>query len=71
MSEELCKGIEVALLRTAQEALANTAKHARANRVGVTLSYMGDVVTLDIRDDGIGLPTSASTTYPASAEGSG
>jgi len=46
--------IEVALLRTAQEALANIAKHARASRVGVTLSYMGDVVTLDIRDDGIG-----------------
>jgi signal transduction histidine kinase len=46
--------IEVALLRTAQEALANVAKHARASRVGVTLSYMGDVVTLDVRDDGIG-----------------
>jgi signal transduction histidine kinase len=46
--------IEVALLRTAQEALANVAKHARASRVGVTLSYMGDVVTLDIRDDGTG-----------------
>jgi len=43
-----------ALLRTAQEALANAAKHARATRVGVTLSYMGDVVRLDVRDDGIG-----------------
>jgi signal transduction histidine kinase len=46
--------VEVALLRAAQEALANVAKHARASRVGLTLSYMGDVVTLDVRDDGVG-----------------
>jgi signal transduction histidine kinase len=46
--------IEVALLRTAQEALANVAKHARARRVGLTLSYMDDEVALDIRDDGVG-----------------
>jgi signal transduction histidine kinase len=49
--------LEVALLRTAQEALANVAKHARASRVGVTLSYMEDQVMLDIRDDGIGFET--------------
>jgi len=46
--------IEVALLRTTQEALANVAKHARASRVGLTLSYMDDEVALDIRDDGVG-----------------
>jgi signal transduction histidine kinase len=46
--------IEVALLRTAQEALANVARHAGATRAGLTLSYMGDVVTLDVRDDGVG-----------------
>ena len=46
--------LEVALLRTAQEALANVAKHAHANRVGLTLSYMEDQVTLDVRDDGVG-----------------
>ena len=42
----------MALLRTAQEALANVAKHANASRAWLTLSYMGDVVTLDVRDDG-------------------
>ena len=47
--------IEEALLRTAQEALANVEKHASASRAGVTLSYMGDVVALDVRDDGVGL----------------
>jgi signal transduction histidine kinase len=38
----------------AQEALANVAKHAGAARAGVTLSYMEDVVSLDVRDDGAG-----------------
>ncbi|MFG2080046.1 sensor histidine kinase [Micromonospora tulbaghiae] len=46
--------VEVTLLRAAQEALANVAKHARASRVGLTLSYMEDLVTLDVRDDGVG-----------------
>jgi signal transduction histidine kinase len=46
--------IEATLLRTAQEGLANVAKHADAGRVGLTLSYMEDVVTLDVRDDGAG-----------------
>src|SRR5580693_4131841 len=46
--------VEVTLLRVAQEALANVAKHAAASRAWITLSYMGDVVTLDVRDDGAG-----------------
>jgi signal transduction histidine kinase len=46
--------IETALLRTAQEALANVAKHAHASRAGLTLSYMGDMVVLDVRDNGVG-----------------
>jgi signal transduction histidine kinase len=46
--------VEVTLLRAAQEALANVSKHAGAHRVGMTLSYMEDVVSLDVRDDGVG-----------------
>jgi signal transduction histidine kinase len=45
---------ELALLRTAQEALANVAQHARASRVGLTLSYLRDEIALDVRDDGRG-----------------
>jgi signal transduction histidine kinase len=45
---------EIALLRAAQEALANVARHAEASRVGLTLSYMDNEVALDIRDDGKG-----------------
>ncbi|HEY1176010.1 MAG TPA: histidine kinase, partial [Phytomonospora sp.] len=35
---------EAVLLRTAQEALANVARHAGATRAGVTLSYLEDGV---------------------------
>ena len=58
--------IEVALLRTAQEALANVAKHAGATRAALTLSFMGDIVTLDVRDDGIGfvVPERATAERP-------
>jgi signal transduction histidine kinase len=45
---------EDALLRAAQEALANVAKHAGATRVGVTLSYLDRELALDVRDDGRG-----------------
>ncbi|XVU28037.1 sensor histidine kinase [Actinoplanes sp. CA-054009] len=51
--------VEVALLRTAQESLANVAKHARATEVTLTLSYMQDLVTLDVRDDGAGFDPTA------------
>src|SRR5690606_443899 len=43
--------IEVTLLRAVQESLANVARHSAASRVGVTLSYMGDLVAVDVRDD--------------------
>ncbi|SFR82725.1 Signal transduction histidine kinase [Agromyces sp. CF514] len=46
--------VEVTFLRVAQEALANSGKHASPNRVGITLSYMDDLATLDVRDDGTG-----------------
>ena len=51
---------EAALLRTAQEALANVARHAQATRVGVTLSYLDDEVALDVRDDGRGFDPDAT-----------
>lgn len=45
---------EHTLLRATQEALANVRKHAHASQVMVTLSYMEDLVTLDVQDNGIG-----------------
>ncbi|WFE26640.1 sensor histidine kinase [Solwaraspora sp. WMMD791] len=51
----LSPAIDVTLLRVAQEALHNVARHADASRVGLTLSYLTDVVLLDVRDDGRGM----------------
>jgi signal transduction histidine kinase len=56
--------VEVALLRTAQEALSNVAKHADASRAGLTLSYMDGEVTLDVVDDGAGFDPGRAATGP-------
>jgi signal transduction histidine kinase len=45
---------EAVLLRVAGECLANITRHARATRVGVTLSFFDGEVLLDVRDDGVG-----------------
>ncbi len=51
--------IEITLLRATQEALNNIRKHAQANNVAITLSYMGDVLILDVQDDGNGINETA------------
>lgn len=56
----LSAGLEVVPFRVAQEALTNISRHAGASRVGVTLSYLGDVVLLDVRDDGVGIPATSA-----------
>ncbi|MEV4645494.1 sensor histidine kinase [Saccharopolyspora sp. NPDC049357] len=45
---------DAVLLRVAQGALANVREHSGARTVGVTLSYLDDEVSLDVRDDGVG-----------------
>ncbi|MGI5274406.1 sensor histidine kinase [Nonomuraea sp. CA-218870] len=61
---------EFTLLRTAQEALANVARHAHATRVGVTLSYLEHEVALDVRDDGVGFDPAGLDAGPATTGGS-
>jgi len=61
--------VEVTLLRVAQEALANVAKHAAATHAWVTLSYMEDVVTLDVRDDGSGFAQPGAGNAPGNGPG--
>lgn len=50
----LSRDVEVSVLRTAQEALANVRKHADAREVTLTFSQIGDLVVLDVHDDGRG-----------------
>ncbi|MFD5868129.1 sensor histidine kinase [Corynebacterium sp. NPDC060344] len=51
---------EAALVRVAQASIANVARHARATRCAVTLTYQPDSVSLDVVDDGIGFDPAAA-----------
>jgi signal transduction histidine kinase len=53
---------DVTLLRATQEALSNIRKHARATAVQITLSYMEDVIILDVQDNGMGLANNNNPT---------
>ena len=44
------------VFRVCQESLTNVARHARAKRVTIRLMQSDDTVTLDVSDDGIGIP---------------
>jgi signal transduction histidine kinase len=44
-----------ALLRAAHEGVINVRKHAYANEVKITVSQRGDMVWLEVADDGVGL----------------
>jgi signal transduction histidine kinase len=48
--------VEDALWRVLQEALNNARKHARAGTVTVRLGAGGGAATLEVEDDGVGLP---------------
>jgi signal transduction histidine kinase len=52
---QLPTGVPLVAYRTAQEALTNISKHARASRVTVELSMSGGVLQLEISDNGRGL----------------
>jgi signal transduction histidine kinase len=61
--------VTVALLRVAQGAVANVTAHAAATRVGVTLTFQPDAVSLDIVDDGSGFDPDDIT--PSATAGTG
>lgn len=51
---ELTKAVQLTAYRTAQEALTNIAKYAQCNLVTIDLTDRGQVLTLEINDDGQG-----------------
>lgn len=53
-ARRLSGDIEGALLRVAQEAMANAQRHAQAERVVITLTYQPSTISLDVVDDGTG-----------------
>jgi signal transduction histidine kinase len=62
-------GVEEALFRIAQEALANVLKHAHAGHVDVRLACTKGGVRLQVRDDGIGFRMREVSRRAASDEG--
>ncbi len=54
---------ETIMYRVVQEALTNVRKHARARGCGVVLDAVGDVILLEVRDDGIGFDPTAVHTF--------
>jgi signal transduction histidine kinase len=59
-SDALPPGAHEALLRVAQEALANVGRHARASHVAVSLGIATGNVRLGVEDDGAGFDPSAA-----------
>lgn len=57
----------VAILRIAQEAIANVARHSRAVNVAVSLRSVAGVAVLEVRDDGVGFDP--ATAGAVDAEG--
>jgi signal transduction histidine kinase len=51
--------IELTILRGVQEGLTNVARHSGAHTTAVTLSYMEDLIVLDVQDDGKGFVPSS------------
>jgi two-component system sensor histidine kinase UhpB len=63
-ADRLPAGVETALFRIAQEAVTNTIRHAHAESVQVCLRRDADAVSLEVRDDGVGLGTNGTTPGP-------
>jgi two-component system sensor histidine kinase NreB len=55
-AERLPAAHETALFRIAQEAVTNTVRHANAEMVQVRLTRTPTCITLEVQDDGVGLP---------------
>lgn len=60
VADGLGRDAQVAVLRAAQEALANVRKHAGASRVALGLARDGGDVRLEIADDGRGIAVDAT-----------
>jgi signal transduction histidine kinase len=49
------QGIDAMLFRILQESLANVVRHAQATEVKIALTRSGDLLTLNVQDNGIGM----------------
>jgi signal transduction histidine kinase len=68
---ELPPEVDTAILRICQEALTNIKKHANASEVKVDLTFEDSEVTLNIRDNGVGLQSNGPNEGEKSHRGFG
>ncbi|NEA29548.1 sensor histidine kinase [Actinomadura bangladeshensis] len=61
--------VQAALLRVAQGAVANAREHAAADTVVITLTYLGEAVSLDVADDGSGFDPEDAAPAPGRGYG--
>jgi len=59
---EIAFAAKQVLLRVVQEALHNTAKHAHASTVRISMQHDDEALTIEVTDDGVGFD--ANSTYP-------
>lgn len=58
---------DATLLRIAQSALGNVSRHSGAENAGVTLTYLDEVVMLDVYDDGRGFDPAVAAGFGLNA----
>ena len=61
---ELSVATRTQAVRIAKEAMVNVAKHAQAKTVRILVALDDDGVTVEVADDGVGLPPGVRTSPP-------
>lgn len=64
VAERLPDEVTTVLFRIAQEGVANSARHAGANRTSLLLSQRGPLLALTITDDGVGFDAEHMALHP-------
>jgi signal transduction histidine kinase len=66
--DRLPDDVEIALFRVVQESLINIHRHAQSQSASISLSRSGDILRLEIRDEGRGLPRARGIVTPANPQ---
>lgn len=67
----LSDGISMMLFRAVHELLTNVVKHANASNVRISLAVRGELLRIQIQDDGVGFDVARWTTRPGTSAGFG
>jgi PAS domain S-box-containing protein len=60
---EIPQDLETLAYRIVQEALSNSTKHAKANRVAVSVEAIGGQLRIEVADDGVGFDSAKAREY--------